>query len=330
MRILYFPYTFVPGPVAEALSAFFRRLEVLRPAGGSPSEVPAGPGPPAIEAFTPAGGDEPLIAAALSAYRSWARERRGSDLASLAAGGDEVPFFGAASVERIRTEIRKRMEGSGGSRGPAAEALLRDRVFLALAEDFDRETAALRAGWARLGAEEAALLALIGGEGAQAPGGSWGPLPPEEAGAFMIAERISAWARLAAADPSLKGPLLLLTPSREAAEIALERAGGGKWAFRAEAGMPGPGEEASREAFRSALEARIRALLEEGPMAGPEPQPAAAGPSPRAALLEAALFPGLGPSELLARLAAGTPRPDAPAEPGGSLLALLSLPAPPP
>ena len=224
----YFPMTFVSDRTAAALAACFPVTTVYRPApdpaepdlrGVQSSEnsgwaaaraAPTG----RMELRVPVAdaGDE--LRARFAAYREWADRHPGLDMSYLKHFGDAVPFFDETSRASIQAEIRR----GRATQPPAPDPLFEARLFLLIAEDYDRHRFEVSRGLQSVDQLNRTLFAHLRGDERDAQ-------PPmadgvEDPGVHLTARRIAAWSMLRAADPA--PPELLVTDSRAALDSLIE------------------------------------------------------------------------------------------------------------
>ena len=217
MTPIFFPFTYMPEPTAAALSAVFRRVGLYRPSETPlPETVQRHADAGFLEIRTPVGGDEDGLRRAAADYRAWAERHSGSPLAFFKSQQGQIPFFEESSLSRIRSDIKR---GAGERTDDAsADPVFGARLFLSVAQDFDREQWEVNRGFADLRDLEASLLKSIHGE--QEAGGPSATAPVEDLGRHMTDRRLWAWSCLWAGDPAADA--LLVTDSREIFDVCLE------------------------------------------------------------------------------------------------------------
>jgi hypothetical protein len=231
MKAIYFPFTDITESTALQLAACCDQTLILRPGSRSASETlvrweAAG----TIRTVLPFDTDQDRLEALVADYRTWAEGRAGGDWSFLKSAGGDVPFFGETSVAHIRSEIR------GGSRTAAAQPepdpVFGDRLFLRLAEAFDRHQSAIATDLEACRRQEAEMLTTLMGDDSQTPAPVLAdPAPPgRDPGSYMTRRRLGAWRRLAENAPELQPqtdpPILWLTTSRAVFDELIEDAEG--------------------------------------------------------------------------------------------------------
>jgi hypothetical protein len=219
---ILFPFTWLPETHLAALLRHFSRPVVLAPSdrGVAPS-LTEWDASGRIELRTPIRGDGKRLSDILKDFRHWAEAHRGADLSLARILEGSIPFFDDSHVARIRSEIRR---GASGSDDAGLDRLTRARVFLLMAEHYDRERQELETDLEAFKALETSMLSELRDVDAEtdppagaARGGA------EDPGRFMIEERLRAWAQLYLEDEvGQDAPTVLVTPSRAAVETMLE------------------------------------------------------------------------------------------------------------
>ena len=202
MTPIYFPYTWITEPVLRALTTCFRRVVVYQPCRSHiPETLRDWEKKGRLEIRLPEAEDERMLAPLLRDYHAWADLHRGDRLDLEKFLPPSAPYFDEASTSRIRQEIRA-AAGSADDTDPAKNQerslLLRDRLFLILAQEYDQQDTALLTDLDRIERMEKALFRNLTPDGDD-------PLPmkpaahPEgavETGRPMLSERMAAWIRL--------------------------------------------------------------------------------------------------------------------------------------
>ncbi|MGB8426684.1 MAG: hypothetical protein WCD88_12930 [Desulfobacterales bacterium] len=264
---IYFPHTFLTHPAREAIFSCFSKVAIYQPGGGDILPVlheieKTG----RIELRVPITADEEKLASLLTDFRHWAavhRDKRGIDPAYMRTRRHSVPFFDDTSGAHILADIK----GSGPSGAvTAAMRLLNARLLLRIAQEMDVQNDSLEIDLQRSAAAEQSLFTHLRGEAAdsfprtaaQSSGGADGP-------DYMIAERVGAWALLAATDAGQRGPDasgIFVTASASVLDYVSERQPMAVKIFAA-AGVPvRGGESAVLEKWRQELLQCLAGLTE--------------------------------------------------------------------
>lgn len=196
---LYFPFTYINDAVAGSLIQSLGRIALLRPSEDALPPDMARWRDRGLEIRVPVSADGDRLAAVVREYRQWAELHEGMDLAALgemASRGapDDEPLHGIVS------ELRRRQGGEVPA--PDPDRLFQDRLFLALAQDFDWRQAELTEGLAKAGDSGRRLLAELRGEedadelAALDLEGIRLPRVPDDPGAHLTRRRLEAWGGL--------------------------------------------------------------------------------------------------------------------------------------
>ncbi|MCF8081374.1 MAG: hypothetical protein K9K88_19020 [Desulfobacterales bacterium] len=226
MNAVLFPFSWISPAQLSALEAFSVRPVVLAPSEGKiPPELLKWQTAGRIEIVVPLRGDDDRLERFLREYRSWADAHRGTDISLARILEGEIPFFDDSHVAQIRSEIRRGRSGAGEVAGPD-QRLTRARLFLLMAQEYDRQSREIEQDLEKLQGLESAMFTELH-EGRRLPGlkGLDAPAAAFDSGRFMTEERIRAWCRLyLASGPAETAARMLVTPSRAVLEAVLEAA----------------------------------------------------------------------------------------------------------
>jgi hypothetical protein len=226
LKAIIFPFSWISPAQLSALEAFSVRPVVLAPSEGkiAPDLLKwqtAG----RIEIMVPIRGDDDRLERFLREYRSWADAHRGTDISLARILEGAIPFFDDSHVARIRSEIRRGRSGPGEVAG-SDQRLTRARLFLVMAQEYDRQSREIEQDLENLQGLETAMFTELH-EGRRPPGlkGLDAPAAAFDSGRFMTEERIRAWCRLyLASGPGEAAARMFVTPSRAVLEAVLEAA----------------------------------------------------------------------------------------------------------
>ncbi len=235
MKPIYFPFTYIPRPVAAAIYACFGKTIIYQPSSKNiPEEIHklAGRGVLDIRmSENPGGKDEEKLSAILKEYNAWANLHQGSkgiQLDFFKARRNKIPFFHDTSISQIKTDI-KDITGENTAR-KKSDPLFNARLFLSIAQNFDMQNDKIIRDIASFETARMDLIKSLKGEDETSP------LVPGYKDEFksvnladydyMIQERIEAWALLMCCDPmqyreEMSG--LFVTSSRQAIDYLLEK-----------------------------------------------------------------------------------------------------------
>jgi hypothetical protein len=224
MPTLYLPFTHISRARAAFLSRRLGRLSIYQPADAPlADDLYELSQKGVIEIRVPPGVDGARLASLKSEYRAWAelhKDRHGLNTGAFLAEKSRIPFFGPDSTAHIHWELKKLK-----NQEPAVECsdpLLNSRLFLALAEEHDRQMAAVDQDLKAINGLEEKLLGSLMGEAREIPlsASPQGPAADADPGAFMTVERIGAWSCLFLADSQAVD--CLVTDSRAVMDQLLE------------------------------------------------------------------------------------------------------------
>jgi len=191
MTPILFPYTTISPSNRDAAGRFFPALTLIHPLEGESEVQKTSADGPQITAHVPATDRRAELRHLISDYRLWAQQHPGTDLAAWAGRGETVPFFDETSVGRIRSDIRR----SDAAR-PGADPLFDCRLFLGIAEAFDRQMAETAQSLGNLEEAESRMLSELRGEKAFPLRRMDGAEQGTDALIYMVPRRIRAWAGL--------------------------------------------------------------------------------------------------------------------------------------
>jgi len=215
MKPFYFPYTYVMEPTIDAYRCFFSGISVLQ---SSMKHIPESMAQWVAQGFLDVQMPDPKISRIfdkiLAETENWARSHRGGAAAFLKAYQDGVPFFKSSSVSQIIQDIRSDARAASPD-APQQEALLRARIFLQAAQEFDAHNQWLSHQLKQQEAMERNLYRELRGD-EQSPdlatesGQSWENEDPFQ---YMILDRLKAWSRIMLSHGHVQGPLVTTSDS---------------------------------------------------------------------------------------------------------------------
>ena len=136
MKLFCFPYTYVNTVTLKAFYACFESVSVLQPSrlgDAIPDRQWIDNG--FVHLQVPVESDTIVLNRKLAEYRNWLDLHQGGQMDFFKMTNDQVPFFSESSVAQIRADIREKRKAE-----PEAY-LFRARLFLQLAQEFDRHRA---------------------------------------------------------------------------------------------------------------------------------------------------------------------------------------------
>jgi len=222
---VYFPFTYVPEPMAKALTRLFPTTIVFQAwKGGITPFVRDLAEKGCIDLKVPFNSDEDKLDSLLRAYKEWAAIHRGSELAFFKTQKETVPFFDEMSSHGIRAQIKKTASGKKNKAKEEIDPVLLARLFLCMAHEYDKDHWQVGTELDKIKKlEEKFLENLTGGEETGKDGFNIREslALKDDPGAHMTEERLDAWARLAA--HLAKDARLFITSSKAVMDVILER-----------------------------------------------------------------------------------------------------------
>jgi hypothetical protein len=273
MKPIYFPFTHVSDPVADAVAACFGQFVVYRPLNDKvPEQMQHWVQQGVLELRVPVTENEHALTTAVKNYQNWADlHMRGSaaktgDLKSRLGG---LPFFDDFSSSKILADVKAKIQAD--SAGKITDPTLTARMFLCLAQEFDRQNQEVANELYRFHRESADLVRQLKmEEDSLADELQTEPLPDLLAD-YMVADRMEAWTRIYRRDPDASG--LFVTNSPAVMEHLLERSPTAVRVMHLESIPLDIGKTAAGESWRQKL-----ALSLESWAQNEQPPAAAVGP----------------------------------------------------
>ena len=235
MKPIYFPFTYISKPVAEALHDCFGKTIVYHPSSKSiPEEIYmlAERGVVDIRIFEkPEKKDAEKLSAILKEYHAWANLHRGSrgiQLDFFKAGKNKIPFFDDTSSSQIKADI-KDIRGENRIR-KEPDPVFNARIFLSIAQNYDMQNDKIVQDMTSVETAQRDLIKTLKGEDEISPGvlGFSDEFKIDHFADYdhMIPERIEAWVLLIYHDlmqsrDEKSG--LFVTNSRQAIDYLLEK-----------------------------------------------------------------------------------------------------------
>lgn len=198
MKPLFFPFTYMTEPTINATSYFFNGISVFQ---SSMKHVPKTMGQWAAQGFLDVRVPDPKVSQMfdkiLAETENWARSHRGGVTSFLKGYQDNIPFFEPSSVSQITHDIR----AAGLKVSPDTaqqDVLLRARIFLQIAQEFDAHNQWLSHQMLQQEAMERSLYRELRGEERSTDR----RIEPsqarenEDSFQYMIGDRLKAWSRV--------------------------------------------------------------------------------------------------------------------------------------
>ncbi|MFO7931729.1 MAG: hypothetical protein ACQETG_01225 [Thermodesulfobacteriota bacterium] len=216
----FFPFTFIPQTLAGACRARFGPVVVYQPAlGATPQSMKEIENEGEIVLRRPVTGDDRSLVHLAGQFQSWGgmHEKAAAAVKKMAEDG----FYNQEFAAEIRNEILR-----GGPKEPEPEPgpVFNARLFLLLAQEYDRQTAELEHELSLTDSAAKDLFSSIKGGIDEHPGFSPGfddsSAKAPDPGGYMTESRLRAWRFLLDADPD--SPDLLVTSSPAAIGVLQE------------------------------------------------------------------------------------------------------------
>ncbi|MCF8094724.1 MAG: hypothetical protein K9J79_05115 [Desulfobacteraceae bacterium] len=207
----FFPFTFISGHTARACSARFGPVVLYQPAKGAvPEAMTALEKQGEIILRYPVTGDDRRLAHLAREFQDWGgmHEKSSAAVKKFAENG----FYNQEFAPEISTEILKGPREPDQDPGPVFNA----RLFLLLAQEYDRQTAELEAELSLTDNAARDLFSGIKGGMEDHPGFSPGfdeSARAPDPGGYMTEPRLRAWHYLMAADPEPASLLVTSSPA---------------------------------------------------------------------------------------------------------------------
>ena len=205
MKPIYFPTTYVSPSAAAAMRVLFPSVVTCQPfAGRLPPDMRTLQESGFLDVLTPVAGGEQRLDDMVREFRQWGRLHAGGAGLHAAFWRQRLQADSLAedgSSEQLVSQIKGRLIPA---RGPTeSDRLMPARVFLHLAQEFDRQSCEIQRDLARHEKLSAELLHALTGENDPSAGGrnqgpAFGPAGHEDQ---LWESRLAAWARLFLCQP---------------------------------------------------------------------------------------------------------------------------------
>ena len=214
---IYFPFTYVPQWVAEIFAAGFQHFFVYQPSGKDlPAEMQFWVEKNAMNVCVPGPAEDKNFSEIVRAFQQFAQQHADVRDLKSAAFWDQygaIPFFDDTSASQIIADLKKSREPNSGQAHP--EAVLRARVFLEFAQEFDRQNAELQQELEDTDRRSEALLKNLTGQKDDEPALARliAEIKFDDPGDYMPLDRLLAWTRLFLKEPIDSGFLVTSSPT---------------------------------------------------------------------------------------------------------------------
>jgi hypothetical protein len=226
MKPIFFPYTYISNPLAEAVAACFGRFTVYQPLSDNlPLSMQPWVEKGVIDNRIPMKGDTKELAAAAENFQDWASLNVGSSSihpASLKTLKASAPLLEASLSSQLVAEVKKQINRPTTDK--SSDHILASRIFLYFAQEFDRQSQELDHVLEEFQKKEQDLIQdlkmeedALAAEFKKDPGHM-----PDVNTDYLIAGRLEAWTRILFKDE--QPSQLFVTHSKAVLEQLLDRA----------------------------------------------------------------------------------------------------------
>ncbi len=226
MKPIYFPYTYISNPVAEAMAACFGRFTVYQPLSDNlPLPMQPWVDKGLIDIRIPVKGDTQKLVSVAENFRNWAQLNIGSSSinpASLKTLKASAPPLGTSLSSQIVAEVKKQINRSATDK--SSDPVLAARIFLYFAQEFDQQSQELDHVLEEFQKKEQDLIQdlkmeedALAAEFKKEPGHM-----PDVNTDYLIAGRLEAWTRILLKDEQPSE--LFVTHSKAVVEQLLDTA----------------------------------------------------------------------------------------------------------
>ncbi len=226
MKPIYFPYTYVSNPVAEAVAACFGQFTVYQPLSDElPLTMQSWVDKGVIDIRIPVRSDNRELKSAAENYLNWANLYAGSsgtNRASLKTLKSSAPLLEASLSSQIVADVKKQINGTATAK--SSDPVLSSRIFLYFAQEFDQQSQELGHVLMESNQKEQDLIHelkneedALAAELKKEPGHI-----PDVDSDYLILGRLEAWTRLLLRDGQAPG--LFVTHSTTVLEHLLDSA----------------------------------------------------------------------------------------------------------
>ena len=217
MKPIFFPSTYVPDSVAQALTACFGQFIVYQPlAGNIPEQMRPWIEKGILDIRVPVTADRKELEAVVKNYLSWADfHLTGSGLKPpfLQTWKEAIPFFKASAPSQVVADIKEQVHGKPASRAldPTVEA----RLFLYFAQELDRQNQEVARDLKRHRQQETELIRQLKMEDDSLTA----EFQKEEiqiadnSADYMVLDRLEAWTRNFLNDTDISGIFITHIPA---------------------------------------------------------------------------------------------------------------------
>jgi hypothetical protein len=267
MKPIYFPFTDVSDPVAAALAACFGQFVVYRPTSEKLSEqMQLWVDRRVMDVRVPVTGHENELKVAVKNYQIWAdlhREGSSEKAAALTTRQDSMPLFSEFSSSKIVEDIKDKVHGNANTEMP--DPVLAARIFLYIAQEFDRQNHELSDDLNRYRQREADLIRElkmeddpVAGEFRIAPSQA-----PDPFADHLVSDRLTAWTRIFCQDR--EDSVLFVTHRPAILDHLLDQASNATRVISSQSIPPGPDKSSESSSWQEKLSLYLSRYVEPHP-----------------------------------------------------------------
>lgn len=223
MKPIYFPYTYISDPVAEAVAACFGQFIVYRPQSDKlPQTMQSWVDKGVIDIRVPVPGDETDLESAAGNYLNWANlhtEKSGINTSFLKTLKASTSLLDHSLSSQIVADVKGRINGSPTEK--TSDPVLAAKIFLYFAQGFDRQDQELDHELDEYKQKEQDLIRNLKMEEDPFAAGfnkEYSQMP-DATGDYLISGRLQAWTRIFLSNTAAGG--LLVTHRRAVLEQLL-------------------------------------------------------------------------------------------------------------
>jgi hypothetical protein len=265
MKPVYFPYTYVPRWVAQAMAACFHHFIVYWPSGTKmPRQMQPWVEANVMEVRFPVPTDDQAIKRVVEDFQSFARLHQNGKEIKMAAFLKQgaVPFFDETATSRIIRDVKKNIKSETSEKN--FDPLFYAQVFLHFAQEFDRQRDELSQEISIYDQRSQELIKNLRGpdEIHSSVTGLAPEIKVDDPGEYMALDRLQAWARMFIEDPVDSG--LFVTSNQSVFNHLIESQTAAKKIIQYEKLPAVPTEEGTSIIWRDGFLNQIKRLIETG------------------------------------------------------------------
>ncbi|RZB34383.1 MAG: hypothetical protein SRB1_00151 [Desulfobacteraceae bacterium Eth-SRB1] len=263
MKPIFFPFTYISRPVAEALSNLFGKIVVYQPSHQKlPESMEELSQNGMLDIRVPVIKDKNIVDAMLKECMGWINLHQGNKgmiKEFFKAHKDTIPFFNDSLTLQIKADIQKRSRG--GRQKIEPDSLLGAILFLHIAREFDMQNWEINQGVLNVEKMEQNLFENLKGENefAQTAAGT-NRLIADDPGDYMTKDRIKAWSLIMQYDHDISG--LFITNSRTAFDYLADKTPEAKIIYKFKLIPADKNSIGKTEKWRKSLVGRLEMLAE--------------------------------------------------------------------